>query len=250
MIKFNGWYQNSIDDNLSSPTADITWMEKNKITTADCDTLYISSSKVNDPKFPGIVQKCSDIGVKLGIAYSSSTEIDNMIAYNKRQTVPAKMLQWGVTEYEDYNTGDQAYYAKLLKDNSAKLLSAGLLRGAYQGWSTQYSNIVKYTDFLLLHAYRTSAQMAAPDDAYKYCKGRLASYAAEAKLQGKIYPISIIYSCEPSFGYDYFKTHTWMSAHTRFLSSYNSLATATMKSNLIINGAYYFVSKYGKQIMP
>lgn len=237
------FYDNTTDDNLLAPP--VSWMSKNKSTS---NILYISNSKVNDRNFPSVVKKYMDAGIELGIAYSSDSEVDNLIAYNKKN--PNYKLKFAVTEYEDYNTGDQTYYANLLKNNSAKLWANGLKSLAYQGWSLQYDKIVKYTDELLLHSYRTSAQMIVKDDSYNYCKKRLAAYAAEAKLQGKKYPFSVIFSCEPTFGMDYFKKNSWDSAYNAFLTSYNALATSTMKQWLVPSGGVIFVSKYALQSKP
>jgi hypothetical protein len=108
----NTIYNNTLDDTVSTnPTlsrADVDYMVRNRFNELPMyGTLYIANSLVRHANFPGIVSYAYGKGLKLGIAYSSDGEIDNMLNYNKVQTVDKK-LYFAVTEIEPYNTGDYA----------------------------------------------------------------------------------------------------------------------------------------------
>lgn len=247
-----GTYNNTLDDVLSSPTSEINWMGNNRLAPSGMDktTLYISNSKVNLSTFPNAVLNSYLKKINLGVAYSTIGEVDNAIAYNNRQTDSRKKLTHVVSEYEYWNAGNVAGFRTLIQQVRAKTSSAGIKSYVYAGWGSEWDTIVQQADGLFMHCYRTTAQANTKDDLYKYCKSRLEAMAASAKKYGKIYPISIIFSAEPAFMYDYFKTHNWIDAYLTFMESYNRLATATMKQWLIMDGSVIFVSKYMKLIKP
>ena len=247
-----GHYNNTLDDALSNPTSELTWMGNNRISPTGFDktTLYISNAKVNDPNFPAAVLGSYLKKVSLGIAYSTIWEVDNAIAYNNRQTDTRKKLVHTVSEYEFWNNGNVAGFRMLIQAVRTKTTAAGLKSYVYWGWGTETDTIVQYSDGSYLHCYRTTAQALTKDDLYKYCKSRLTTLAASAKKYGKIHSVSIIFSDEPAFMYDFFKTRTWLSAYTIFMESYNRLATSDMKQWLTMDGMQLFVSKYSKMIKP
>lgn len=256
MSRIIGWYNNTAKTAItnSSQTADIDWMNKNRVKFDgfDYNTFYDNGSLLNNTKFPAYVLSAYLKKIKCGIPFSADSEVNQAITYNKNQTDSRCKISHLVSEAEDYGNGNvtPAQFKALLENNYIKAKGASIPFGVYNGWTKQWNVVVKNSDFLLLHSYRSSTQMATKDDLYNYTKSRLILIAAEAKALKKIYPVSIIYSCEPSFGMDYFKTHAWADAQTSFMDSWNRLATADMKNCLSISGAYYFVTKYGKQAKP
>jgi len=247
-----GQYNNTLDDVLSNPTSEINWMGINRIAPSGFakHNLYISNTKVNSSGFPGAVLGCYLKKINLGVAYSSIGEVDNAIAYNKRQTDFRKKLTHTVSEFEYWNNGDIAGFKALIASVRAKTTAAGLKSYVYWGWGSETDTIVQYSDGSYLHCYRTTAQANTKDDLYKYCKSRLTLLAASAKKLGKIHSVSIIFSNEPAFMYDFFKTKAWLDAYAIFMESYNRLATADMKQWLIMDGMQMFVSKYAHLIKP
>lgn len=247
-----GHYNNTLDDALASPSTEIAWMGNNRLSPSGFDkhTLYISNTKVNDSKFPAAVLGCYLKKINLGVAYSTIGEVDNALAYNRRQTDSRKKLTHVVSEYEYWNTGNVAGFRTLIQDVRTKTTAAGIKSYVYAGWGSEWNTIVQQADGLFLHCYRTTSQANTRDDLYNYCKSRLGPLAASAKKYGKIFHVSIIFSDEPGFMYDWFKTHNWIDAYAVFMESYNRLATADMKQWLIMDGMQLFVSKYSKMIKP
>lgn len=247
-----GHYNNYIDEVLSNPAPEISWMARNKLNATSFDkcSLYISNYKVNDSRFPNIVYNCYLNKIQLGVAYSTTGEVDNAINFNKRQTDYRKKLYHVVSEFEYWNTGRVAEFRTLIQAVRTKTTAARIKSYVYAGWGSEWETIVKYSDGIFLHCYRTTSQANTKDDLYKYCRGRLTELAAAAKKHGKIFYVSIIFSCETSFMFDWFKTHKWTDAYAVFMESYNRLATADMKQWLILDGSQIFVSKAMKLIKP
>lgn len=251
----NGIYDSTIDDILSNYTAHLNWLEKNKINPLGWDyhTVYASNSEVNDQKFDDMVLDAYLRKIKIGIAWSSQSEVDNAIAYNARTTDVRKKIHHMTTEIETYS-GTQsttvAQYREWIKINHSKINAAGMKSYIYEGWNYQYDITVPYSDGFLLHAYRTTAQMNTKDDAWGYMKPRIEQITAIAKSVGKIVEVSLLTSCEPSFGQDYYKTHGWTDELAMFKDSFNRLASADMKKYLIIDGQYIFSAKFMKVSKP
>lgn len=252
----NSWYNNTVDDTMSSSLTaskqDIDWMNQNRLhpDKTQYANLYIASSLIRHANFPSVASYAATKNIKLGLAYSAASQIDTLLTYNNGKTVDKK-LWYGVTEIEPYNTGDYAGMTAILKYAYPKLKAAGLKNVVYMGWpkNDYWATIVQYTDEINLHCYRTSVQMTA-SSIWGYVEARLELIAQAAKAQNKIVPVNIIYSNEPSFAYDWFKTHAWADAHKLFLSQYAANASATMKQYLTVSDFSVFVSKYGKQIKP
>lgn len=251
----NTIYNNTLDDTVSTnpalSRADVDYMVRNRFNELPMyGTLYIANSLVRHANFPGIVSYAYGKGLKLGIAYSSDGEIDNMLNYNKVQTVDKK-LYFAVTEIEPYNTGDYAGMTARMQYAYPKLKAMGLRHLVYMGWPTDsyWATIVANCDEINLHCYLPTTRMTA-SGIWGYVKGRLALIAAAAKAQNKFMPVNIIYSCEPAFAYDWFKKKNWYDAHALFLSQYNQLASTVMKQQLDVRGMSVFVSKYMKQVKP
>lgn len=251
------WYNNTLDDTVStSVTAtkqDVDWMHANRFSPTETQyaSLYIASSLVKHANFPGIVSYASGKNIKMGLAYSSTTQIDTLLAYNKAQTDITKKLVYAITELEPYNTGDYTGMTEKMAYAYPKLKAAGLKHLVYMGWPTDsyWATIVANCDEINLHCYRTSADMT-PSGIWGYVQKRLGLIADACKAQNKLMKVNILYSCEPSFAYDWFKANGWNAAHNIFLGQYATKATANMKAFLNVNDFAIFVSKYGKQIKP
>lgn len=253
---FSGWYNNTLRDtiNTDSGVSDLNWMIKNKLnpTGFDYNTIYGSSTVLGSSKFPALALSAYQAKIKFGIAFSDASGVDKAISYNKAQTDSRKKLAYIVSELEDYGSGNvtPTGFKALLESESVKVRAAGMRFGVYNGWTKQWDVVVKNADFLLLHCYIPSNRMTSGANIYSYLEGRLALVAAEAAKIGKIFPVSILFSCEPEFAQDYFKTNPWLSPADSFMAEFNKKATLTMKNMLIIEGTYMFVTKYGKVSKP
>jgi len=162
-----------------------------------------------------------------------------------------------VSEIEDYTPGGSTpqYFRETLIEAYQLAQSSGIPLGVYQGWSKepQYETIIAYSDFLFLHSYRPSASMLLPRDLYNYCSDRLGIAAKYAERTGKRFPVSIIFSCEPQFGMEYFKVYPWNFAFQQFISDFNRYAPKQMKDWLDICGMQIYSSHSGRllnRILP
>lgn len=250
----SGHYNNTLKNvigNKAGEAAELAWLSKNKLNSDSFDfgALYNISTLLTKPTFAAFLQSAYLKKIKLGAAWSGDSEVNGVIAFNTGKSDAGK-IQFLVSEIEDYTTTTPAQFKTLLVNNYIKAKAHGIPFGVYEGWSKQYDMIVQNSDFLFLHCYRTPVQIARPDDAFNYCSGRLAAYAASAAAAGKIYPVSIIYSSEPAFGQSYFTANSFQSAHDLFLKSYAKNATASMKRWLIIDGQQVFVTSYSQKCKP
>jgi len=252
----NGHYNNTLKNLLATNNgaADLDWMVRNKIDTQGWDscTFYDNGTLLGKSNFPTFVLNAYNKKIKCGIPWSSDSEVNQAINYNKAQTDTRKKLTHLVSELEDYGSGNvtPTQFKALLENNYLKASAAGLKFGVYNGWTKQWDVVVKNSDFLLLHCYISSTNMASGKAIYDYIQGRLSLIATEAKKIGKIYPVSIIFSSEASFGGTYFKTNPWLKPYQLLMPEYDKRATAAMRSNIIMDGAYFFVSKTSKVSKP
>lgn len=261
----HGSYNNSLDDviaSLSSIGAEVTWMgTKGKVNPLGWDyvSLYASDSVVNNTNFDDAVLQCYLNKIKIGVAWSRMTQIDNVIAYNNRQTDYRKKISFVTTELETYGSSPNCTvteYRSWIPQVYAKCKANGLKQYIYEGWNYNYDVTVPNSDGFLLHAYRTSTQMATKDDMYNYLRGRMnssdpsKSILAQAIAFGKIVEISVLSSSEEGFGLDFFKTHNWIDPYLMVQDSFNRLATADMKKYFILDGSFVFTSKKMKLARP
>jgi hypothetical protein len=249
----NSWYNNTLDDSLAvSLTAakkDVDWMDANRFSPeAQYAILYISSSLIRSSNFPLLASYAYSKNVRLGVAYSSTSKIDDIINYNIGKPVDQKI--WiAVSEIEPYNTGDYAGMTTVLTYAYPRLKANGITNIVYMGWPTTsyWSTIISNSDQINLHIYKTSSGMT-PSGLWSYVRGRLGDIASAAAALKKIVPINIIYSCEPAFAYTYFQSYRWEDAHLMFMDQFNTYATTQMKQNLTVNNFSVFVTRYGKEI--
>lgn len=252
----NTWYNNTFDDTVASnPDAskrDIDWTVQNRFNSRpQYSTLYISSSLLSNPNFKMLMGYAFSKGLMHGMAYSSKGEVDAMLAYNAGKTWGNQRLFYATSELEPYNTGDYAGMTDKIKYAYPKLKAAGMKHQIYMGWpdDAYWSTIVEYCDEINLHCYRKSADMTV-SGIWGYVRNRLGLIAAAAKAQNKPMVLNIIYSNEPDFAFDWFKTKSWYAAHQLFLQGWAANATETMKNWLRVQDMSVFVSRYGKQIRP
>jgi hypothetical protein len=248
----NAWYNNTLDDSmrvsLSSALSDIDWMDANRINGGtQRATLYIPSSLVASAMFPQVVAYASSKSIDIGVAYSQTSEVDAMVAYNQGRTA-SQRIKYAVTELEPWNTGDYSGMTAKMQYSKPRLRANGMGHLVYIGWPTSsyYPTIVTYADEVNLHCYRMSKDMTI-NGIWGYVQGRLGAIANEAQAQGRVLPVNVIYSCEPSFALTWFSKHSWSDAHLAFLQAYDQRATAQMRQWLKVNNFSIFVTKYGRQ---
>lgn len=259
----HGSYNNSLDDVIASLTsigAEVTWMgTKGKVNPLGWDyvSLYASDSVVNSANFDDAVLQCYLNKIKIGVAWSRMTQVDNVIAYNNRQADYRKKISFVTTELETYGSSPNctvAEYRSWIPQVYAKCKANGLKQYIYEGWSSYKTNSydisVPNSDGFLLHAYRTSAQMTLPDDAFNYCAARLTQITTQAKSIGKIVDVSLLTSSEAIYGQDYYKTHSWDAEYNLFKDSFSRLASIDMKKYIVLDGAFIFTSKTSKVSKP
>lgn len=251
-----GHYTNTLKLVITDQTKlsqELEWLKQNKIDKEGWNLVTIyGTSQMQNANFSKFALDCYLNKIRLAIAFTAMSEVNATFTYNNKQTDPRKKIVACVTEYEDYTSsgGDPVYFKNLLEQSSEALHAVDMLLGVYQGWSTQYEAIVKNADFVLLTVYRTNAQMANLDDAWKYLKARFTGYAAACKALGKIIPISPLASTELVFSQTYFKTNPWRTLIDNFTKSYATFGTADMKQYLIVNQMYVFVSAFSKISKP
>jgi hypothetical protein len=253
-----GIYDSSLDNIFTDTTAlnaHLDWVQKNKINPLgwDYNTLYISDSKINDPKFPDAVLNCYLRKIKVGVAWSAPSQITNSIAYNARQTDVRKKLHHMKTELETYGSSPNctvAQYRSWVKDNYDKIRNAGMLSWIYDSWNHNYDISVPYSDGLFTTAYRPSANMVNTDDCYNYVDDRLIEIVGVAKSLGKIVESAILTSSESNMGQTFFKTNPWDKQTTMFVSSFGRKATSDMKKYLNIGFTKVFKADVMKVSKP
>lgn len=261
----NGFYNNTLDDFLAASdaagaTAELDWAQRQLIGTDwNHHALYCATSLLSKSLTPGVVRSAYQRRLRLGLAYSTTKEVDALLTYNTKQTDPACRLTFGVTEYEPYQSGQSYdYMTALLEANAPRLRAAGLQSRIYCGWmkSDYWPTLVAHADDLLVHCYLSSANMAKGTAIWSYlCAdsggyNRLPRIAAAAKAAGKIQRVTLLFSCEPTFGYSYYQTAPWTAPRDLFLQQWASKATAEMKQWLVVGDVTTFVSKYARQCKP
>lgn len=261
----NGFYNNTFDDFLASgdtagATAELNWAQRQLIGTDwNHHALYCATSLLGKSYTPSLVKAAYNRRLRLGLAYSTSKEVDGLLNYNSRQTDPFARLTFGVTEYEPYQTGQSyEYMTQLLETNAPRLRAAGLQSRIYCGWmkNDYWPTLVKHADDLLVHCYLSSSNMAKPTAIWNYlCAdssgfNRLPRIAAAAKAAGKIQRVTLLFSCEPTFGYTYYQTNSWTAPRDLFLQQWATKATAEMKQWLVVGDVTTFVTKYARQCKP
>jgi hypothetical protein len=258
----NTWYNNTLRDNLTSldkAKADVDWQRRNFLGVApNYVTLYGGSNLIASPYAKPIFEYAASKSLSFGRAYSSTSSVDQTIAWNKDRSNPVHRFTHMTTEIEPYNDGDYAGFYSKIRYAGPKLKAAGMKHICYMGWPSNpaWLEIVINCDEINLHCYRTPEQM---NEAYvwDYVDDRLSAIANAAKAVKKVMPVNIIYSAEAKslgasyeFGGEWFKSHTWWNAHQIFLKAWDKNASLMMKQWLRATNMVMFTSKYGKLIKP
>jgi len=218
------------------------------------------SNSSNYSKLASFMSRCSQNGITnrvyVNVYYVGST--NNMDTtyirnYNNSRTLTSEKitgvnLEWefwnGATTWSIYDQTMKSYY------NWTKTQSPALTNEIYFGWfqnptdieSTMASEMVKYTDRILLHDYRS-----APDVAYM--QSRMDYFGQASVAQGKKEKIIVLFSAEPDFMGQYYLTHTFNDSYQTYVSLYNSV-TFTGKAGLEVQGWELFTYDYAKQYRP
>lgn len=254
----NGSYNNTLDDVLANPAAEILWMgSKGKVNPYGWDHVSLYGVETFNSAFGSIVLQLYLKKIRVGIAVSRVVTLDAIIAYNKAQTDFRKKVYFITTELEaEYanNNCTIAEFRTWIPQWYAKCKAAGILMKIYEGWNYNYDITVPNSDGFFLHAYRTAAQMATVDDMYKYMTtagdDRWMKIAAESKKIGKITEVSVLPSVQPSYGAAFYQTRPWGAAEAMVRDSFHRLGTQDMKDFTIFDGEFIFASKYMKPVKP
>lgn len=132
--------------------------------------------------------------------------------------------------------------------NSKQVRSKFLLT-AYIGWfaSGQYDQqaleLVKRLDVIQVHDYRVK-----PDESYT--RSRLTSLSKGAHQIGKVQKIIPLFSAEPEFLATYLQTHSQQDVVNSYMTSYNADTLIPYKSNLSLNGSWWFAYNDIKVVKP
>lgn len=254
---FKGFYDNDMSSYLGIPAkedAQIAWHVKNGDNSIAGygfgDRVGSSTSR---PKIANYIRKCKRKGIRVGFIYSSTSTLADLDYYQRTQTSDSTKFDFVVSEIEPYNSGDYAGFYKTIRAFSdwAKKQSPRVERCIYMGWPSAeaWDSIITNSDRTYLHAYLQPDRMTGAG-IRGYTKGRTgvianivnAKYASNTSIK---YNIVLIFSNEPSFSYNYFKTNSWDKPFTDFVSYYNSNATTTEKNRLVFGGRQIFKSSYG-----
>ncbi len=198
-----------------------------------------------------------------GLAYSSNSEIDGVLAYNAAQSDMRARIRFATTEFEPYRVTDgYALYQALLERNAPLLRAAGIYHIAYQGWPEKsfWPVIVANTDEIALHCYLPSSRMTG-QHMYNFLNldegrhFRLDSIAAAAQKLGRPVKVTILFSCEDNtqpqeFAFSYFQANPWTRPLQEFLAYYQANAAKTTQNSLIITDMALFGSKWAMKAKP
>ncbi len=250
-----GMYSNQYTTIAASPSsrqAHADWLKRQG---ANLDAIYGADSKVGTSSqgtLADLVIRERRSGVRsVAMPYSSASSVTNGLnAYNKAVVDSAK-IDAVISEIEPYNTGAYASFYTTLRSVGNWCKANRVMHCVYMGWPSEaaWDSIVVNADRVYLHCYRPSSSMSGSSQ-YGYVASRLGTLAAKAKARGKRISVVVIYSCEPAFAYDYFKTATWSGTYDAFTSAYSSRSTADMRQWLTMDGWMVFVSEYAKQLKP
>ena len=200
-----------------------------------------------------LILKYRRAGVKaVGYPYGSASSVTGSLASYNAWASDSCKFSYVISEIEPYNTGDYAGFYTAVRTVGTWAKAKGLQSFSYMGWPTEacWDSIVVNCDGIFLHDYVSSSTISTGGGQYGYMKGRLTTISAKAKARNKKMLLTTIYSCEPSFSFTYFQSHTYQSTYSLFTSYYNVQGTSDMKNYLTQMGYMVFVSKYAKQIKP
>lgn len=261
-VSLKGFYDNDMSSYLgiaAKEDAQINWHVKNgdnSIAGYGFGDRITSTSKW--PIIANYIKKCKRKGINVGFIYSSTATLASLSAYQAAQTSDSTKFTFVISELEPYNSGDYATFYKTIRAFSewAKKQTPKVERCIYMGWPSAeaWDSIVTNSDKTYLHAYVQPATMTGTG-IRGYTRGRTttianivnAKYASNPTFK---YKVAIIFSCEPSFAYNYFQTNSWDKPYTEYVSYFNSAATTVEKNRIQLSGRQIFKSSYGLQLKP
>lgn len=262
VVSLKGFYDNDMGSYLgiaAKEDAQIAWHVKNgdnSIAGYGFGDRITSTSKW--PQIANYIRKCKRKGIDVGFIYSSTATLSSLSAYQAAQPTDSTKFKFIVSEIEPYNSGDYAGFYKTIRAFSewAKKQTPKVERCIYMGWPTAecWDSIIINSDKTYLHAYlQPDLMTGAGIRGYTRSRTTTISNIVNAKYASNPsfkYKIAIIFSCEPSFAYNYFKTNTWDKPYADYVSYFNSAATTTEKNRIQLSGRQIFKSSHGIQLKP
>lgn len=191
--------------------------------------------------------KVTDVVATAG---SSSTFTGSRTTYNKAYGDTSDFNGWNL-EYESWNQTDvtagwntnKTYLANMKAGMTAGQVTASV---QYFGWWTKVPMttetapyLVSTTTYGLIHDYRT-----APD--WAYMRSRMNDLNTAAKLAGKTFTVRVIFSAEPDFMQNYYKTNSLDKAYQTLYAEY----AKENYSNLKLDGYLIFHIDYLRVSQP
>lgn len=237
-------YDNTLRDIISDKKLIINHVAKLKSLKMNNVSLYLNNTHFSNANLKYALDAMTAEGINYGRAWTSNTEVDRVISWNKANSCKFK---WMITEHEPYNELPTYAETMIRLDRNVPLIKdAGMKSFTYQGWWNNYSQISKYVDQWFIHAYRTPIQMTRAGDMFNYTQPRLQILAQLAKSQNKKIRFTPIFSNEPEFGQGYFVSRAIGAAYTQYKADYDRLASPDMKAWLILDSYKIFVTKFLK----
>lgn len=249
-----GFYDNELSRYLTSSKAQdslFTWHKKNgdnSIAWYGVDGVIGSAANRNYVRDLILKQRRNKIPSAVYIYSSSSIGAFDM--YQSTVSDSSKFNEV-ISEIEPYQDGQYSAFYSAINTYSAYAKSKGLLSSVYMGWPTAacWDSIVRLTDKIYLHCYLPSSRMNGAS-MYSYCSTRLKVIADCAKRRNKKANVVIIFSCEPAFAYDFFRTNEWNKAFELFKAGWYQSSTAEERTWITLAGRKIFVSQYGRLARP
>lgn len=270
-INTNPTYRGLYVDNFNTILGDtakentlLRWCKQYKIKVIslyDLNTIFQHPAN-NNPKLAAFIKKAKtnyQIRQVAAVRGTDANFTQTISIYNDTRTDTTERFNVFNLENEWWNNGtacDFTCYTAHLKTefNLAHAAVPPIISEEYIGWflnpagqdQLQADTLVKYSDRILVHDYRT-----APD--FGYMQSRLRFLGKAAKTQGKVISIIIIFSAEPSFMANYFdvnaQNHSFDDAYAAIVTQHNA-ATFTGKNNIKIIGYQLFDYSYAKAVRP
>lgn len=134
----------------------------------------------------------------------------------------SKIRQWGRSQAPVVKT--EEYIGWFLRPSGNELYMA--------------NELIKNSDRILVHDYQKTPS-------FQYVLSRLSYLGQAAKLHGKTFPVIIIFSAEPQFSADYFRTHNFDEAYQIIVKRYINTEFAG-KNNIRLVGYQIFDQSFAR----
>jgi hypothetical protein len=217
--------------------------------------LYHTRELVNNIRFNAVCLELKQMGIGLGFAYSSINEINTIMTWDKTR----RFFSFAITEHEFWQQTEKenmANYVSILR-HAQQYRNGGRLKIlTYIGWTkstpNRFVDMMYLCDEICMHVYRNSEQMKDPKVLMSFLEGEnenritnLSLLAADRKIRPAV---SIIFSSEPVFGQEYFKTNDWLTPYSAL--SKEVAANPLLAANINLNGCMIFASSHSRVSKP